>query len=531
MSSRKISTQSRKVCQNGGKYFKQFCDSTSLHGLKYITEEKSHWLKRVMWTLVFLAGIFFSGYYCWQMWKKWEDSPVLMSLDSNRYPLKNIPFPAVTICNVNKVSKTKLLRVMEDPRYKNITYDKMQQTLRYMTKLDRAIKNEKELENLSEFYRTQNISSADLFDVLKKSAPSCRDMVMDCIWLGIPAPCFEYFSFLPTDDGICCTFNGAKYNDPELEIESTDHEPLRVSGNGYRMGLALVIDADIEDYSVTNGKFDGFKVLIHTSEEFPDVADRGFVLGPGTETFVGVKGITTFNTEEVAKDVTPARRQCQVEGEQKLKYFPRYSRSACTIECATRLMQERCKCRPYFFKADIGTKLCNLDSYSCISDVYEDVRQNEDKICHCLPPCTDVWYDPEISYSSFPGRGFNLTRTFKRLVAGRNLSSNADSNEYFKSNVAVLHVYYKDKTGVRYKTDIRFGVEDFISATGGLLGLGLGLSFISVFELLYFLCLRWFFPKIKSKSRSRDESLDCNTLPPANKWASTTTVGTNISIS
>jgi hypothetical protein len=69
-----------------------------------------------MWTLVFLAGIFFSGYYCWQMWKKWEDSPVLMSLDSNRYPLKNIPFPAVTICNVNKVSKTKLLRVMEDPR-------------------------------------------------------------------------------------------------------------------------------------------------------------------------------------------------------------------------------------------------------------------------------------------------------------------------------------------------------------------------------------------------------------------------------
>jgi len=44
----------------------------------------------------------------------------------------------------------------------------MQQTLRYMTKLDRAIKNEKELENLSEFYRALNISSADLFDVLKK---------------------------------------------------------------------------------------------------------------------------------------------------------------------------------------------------------------------------------------------------------------------------------------------------------------------------------------------------------------------------
>ena len=29
-------------------------------------------------------------------------------------------------------------------------------------------------------------------------------------------------------------------------------------------------------------------------------------------------------------------------------------------------------------------------------------------------------------------------------------------------NVAVLHVYYKEKTGMSYKIDIRFGVEDLI---------------------------------------------------------------------
>ena len=31
-----------------------------------------------------------------------------------------------------------------------------------------------------------------------------------------------------------------------------------------------------------------------------------------------------------------------------------------------------------------------------------------------------------------------------------------------RKNVAILHVYYKDRTGIRYKTDIRFGIEDFI---------------------------------------------------------------------
>ena len=31
-----------------------------------------------------------------------------------------------------------------------------------------------------------------------------------------------------------------------------------------------------------------------------------------------------------------------------------------------------------------------------------------------------------------------------------------------RSNVAVLHVYYKEKTSFLYKTDIHYGIEDFI---------------------------------------------------------------------
>jgi hypothetical protein len=29
----------------------------------------------------------------------------------------------------------------------------------------------------------------------------------------------------------------------------------------------------------------------------------------------------------------------------------------------------------------------------------------------------------------------------------------------------MLHVYYKEKTGMRYRTDIRYGIEDFICNT------------------------------------------------------------------
>ncbi|XP_057370230.1 pickpocket protein 28-like [Daphnia carinata] len=480
-----------------------FCESSSIHGLKHVYEDGSLMFERVVWILVFLSGVCFSSYFCWQVWQKWEQSPVLTSVETQLYPLKNVPFPAVTICNVNKISESKLYEViLANPKFKNVSYTKLQSTLRFMTKLDRAFdeyndeENQEKLLEMSQLYQARNISASDLFEILKKAAPACSDMMLDCKWLESPEPCMEYFSFLPTDDGMCCTFNGAKYLDSMLGIEANSNEtrePLRVNGNGYRMGLTLVIDAKLRDFSVINGKFDGFKVLVHSPEEFPDVADRGFVLGLGTETFVGVKVTTSFYTEEVAKEVSPKKRQCLMEGEKNLKYFEYYSRSACHIECDTLLMQERCQCRPYFFKGDNETSFCEMQAYKCIAKVFEEIRLNDDDVCDCLPPCSDTWYEPEISYASFPGRGFNRTSTYKRIERKRKIGPGVDMTEYLKSNVAMLHVYYKEKTGMRYRTDIRFGAADFIASIGGLLGLGLGMSFISVIEILYYVFFRRLF--------------------------------------
>lgn len=41
---------------------------------------------------------------------------------------------------------------------------------------------------------------------------------------------------------------------------STSKKLLNVTGKGYRTGLSLVLNANVEDYSVTSGKFDGFTV-------------------------------------------------------------------------------------------------------------------------------------------------------------------------------------------------------------------------------------------------------------------------------
>ena len=145
--SRENATDDKKTCQNSDNKWivKQFCENTSIHGLKYIFEDGSIFFERYgdflkivkiifvilffnplilqfydvwrfIWLLVFLSGVSFYSYFCVQMWHKWVESPVLTSVETQLYPLNNIFFPAVTICNVNKVSRRKLQEAMEHPK-------------------------------------------------------------------------------------------------------------------------------------------------------------------------------------------------------------------------------------------------------------------------------------------------------------------------------------------------------------------------------------------------------------------------------
>lgn len=64
----------------------------------------------------------------------------------------------------------------------------------------------------------------------------------------------------------------------------------------------------------------------------------------------------------------------------------------------------------------------------------------------------------------------------------------------FRTNVALLHVYYKDRTGIRYKTDIRFGIEDFICNNNFYMFICNNLnSLLYLYFFFFFSCYGWTF--------------------------------------
>ena len=78
-------------------------------------------------------------------------------------------------------------------------------------------------------------------------------------------------------------------------------------------------------------------------------------------------------------------------------------------------------------------------------------------------------------------------------------------HKYAMENVAVIKLFVKDPYYTNNKRDVAITVTTFIGNAGGLMGLCLGLSFISLFEVVYhflFACLRTIFSSNNQKQNS-----------------------------
>lgn len=98
------SSSEKKVC---GKLFREYCENSTIHGVKYVGETNGHPLDRVWWILSLLISIVLCSYLIRNLWIKWEETPVIVHLSERPTSVWEIPFPAVTICPETKARKEK----------------------------------------------------------------------------------------------------------------------------------------------------------------------------------------------------------------------------------------------------------------------------------------------------------------------------------------------------------------------------------------------------------------------------------------
>ena len=306
----------------------------------------------------------------------------------------------------------------------------------------------KELEMKNEFnldFGSTDLKESyyNLFEILWYSQLPCFDvmnvtskvnyemgMIKSCSWKGQMMNCASLFSMMPTDKGMCCTFNKEKAEEMFLEgtfseqitkmqgkdkdgafeeaklsqLYLTNNEPISYPGTDN--GLRLVLDSHSDRLSSGSigDMFRGFLVLIEGSNVFPQASRSSFVLRPGNENDVVLSASQIYGGKGT-KETKPNDRSCYFSDEYSLESFKKYSKDNCILECSIEYARNQMKnetrvdgCIPWFYPP-----MSNSSSYVwCNPWETEEFIMNQklvpiNECSHCLPDCNSTEYEATIT--------------------------------------------------------------------------------------------------------------------------------------
>lgn len=134
------------------------------------------------------------------------ETPTITVIESTHYPISNVFFPAVTICNMNSISE-KQAEIFSNnmTRPNSVSSERLSKLFQLLLHFQGVgIVNTSEYDLLHNILQANNISVGDLTMALK---PKCNEMFKGCRWKGSDTRCDVLFQAVSTIEGICCSFN------------------------------------------------------------------------------------------------------------------------------------------------------------------------------------------------------------------------------------------------------------------------------------------------------------------------------------
>jgi amiloride-sensitive sodium channel len=61
----------------------------------------------VLWVIVVLLGLVGASFMVSSLWARYMGTQTRTSVETNHYPTWRLPFPAVTLCNANRIFRSK----------------------------------------------------------------------------------------------------------------------------------------------------------------------------------------------------------------------------------------------------------------------------------------------------------------------------------------------------------------------------------------------------------------------------------------
>ncbi|KAH8373199.1 hypothetical protein KR009_002093, partial [Drosophila setifemur] len=471
-----------------------YLKNSTLHGLKYLAEESITIPERVFFGIAFVLVVILSVFFISNVYVKWSASPIIISTSAKQKMTSNMPFPAITICNLNQALLTKVNRISRSSTNFSLL----------MGLCDQGA------DNTISYIGTWKYFKAILVEV----AQPCEKMLLYCSFGSREEECSLLFNSILTDDGLCCNFNALdpsylfmNYSEdvrwesaqPNSRYEAIDwtpekgyarklpefYYPRTSGGTGIRMGLTVVLNASISEYYCTKSMSVGFKVLVHNPAELPKLSNYGFVVTAGREARIPIEPVYEDALPTI-RTIKRSVRRCLFSDENDLTYYRAYSRKNCELECEAKLLLRECSCVLYYLpRIDPLARVCGPNDNVCTDRVQTEIESSMTNLsCEsCWPGCFELTYKATVSTASIVSD--------PRFRAGGNLPEYIFHGPHSNSSeLSILHFYYMTNIFRSTTKSEMFGFTEFLSNTGGLLGLFMGFSIFSVIEIVYYITVR-----------------------------------------
>ncbi|XP_033737363.1 degenerin unc-8-like [Pecten maximus] len=498
----------------------RFAESTSISGLPHLHNAKTK-VGRVFWGALVIVGflaMFVHLYFLFAEFLSWPKKTTI-SLGFN-----NLQLPAITLCNVNAVRKSRLeyasdrlvsftnkinpanlLGTISPDDLDLETYDydygvEWSGDDEYNYNYD-EYNDENAMEN--GFYQRDKISeiSTNFRGLYLNESRSNR------ILMG--------HDFNKTLNN--CAFNGYKCYSENFTLYQTpkygncytlDLNSFVVKRPGPSAGLFLTLYLETFEYlpGVTDGY--GIRVTLHAPNTVPFPEESGSFLPGGQESSIALK------QTKISRIGYPYGT-CATDDEFKTLYNRTYNRQSCLYLCKTTLTLKTCGCfdplnAEVLVSAATSKKECVSQSeLKCMIKIA--IQLNKKTIsCDCPDPCSENTYSQHLTSRQWPTDDYAIY--LRKSVCDRFPNDNdcneqeTMSDENLRRNFLKLSVYYADLNFQSISEEPDIANAQFASDFGGAIGLWIGLSVLSMFELVY-LCgmIGGYFMNKSSKKQPKDK--------------------------
>ena len=437
---------------------KNFAQETTTHGVAQLAKDGSK-LRVFVYAVALLASSALLLYILTMSIIRYRSGDSYIDVTIERKD--NLTFPSVTICPLSFMSQG-----MFEREFPEIDIEFFQETQQFGPfGLNYDVETDEEFHNVSRIQESLRRYLASTYNTLYFNSWLSNDIFLRCVFDSRVIDCSDYISTLLTDLGYCHTFHSRDV--------AKRHGPFVDAYANRLFGIILTLDANPDDYLYTSFMSSGFAVLINDLDVFPVTDGKSIFVGPGQSTDIALeKEIHTklpppFSNEDCVDDVDSE--------EDYFKGFP-YSSKSCYFLCTMNNYFERCGC---FFQSENSSEDCTgNDLLQCgLGEGTFDVLR--ECASRCKRTCTSTKYITTISTSAYPNP--------VAVEVARRLNFPAQNESAIRRRLLELSLHFATLDETRVTQHPRYEPFEIFSNFGGMLGLCLGVSLISLLELCEFL--------------------------------------------